>query len=210
MRHSRRMLMFWAGSVLLVLAACNPTPGEGLFDAQALQLNGCDEEVMPWVPGFFTIDQFENKVTIRLQSIGGGIETIDGIFIQVDKNFVDESDGEGMPLGDPVLREILRGEGHDVPAATEGEPVGGVARGVLGFYESCPEATVVPEFIGRLRFTSFEPFNGGQITGFVTAPVIADTRTNSVIGEGFTGRFSFQVQKGRPYTNFTGPGNQTP
>jgi hypothetical protein len=204
------MLMFWAGAALSVLAACNPTPGEGLFDAQALQLNGCDEEVMPWVPGFFTIDQFENKVTIRLQSIGGGIETIDGIFIQVDKNFVDESDGEGMPLGDPVLREVLRSEGHDVPAATEGEPVGGVARGVLGFYESCPEATVVPEVIGRLRFTSFEPFNGGQITGFVTAPVIADTRTNSVIGEGFTGRFSFQVQKGRPYTNFTGPGNQTP
>jgi len=210
MAHTSRHLKLLLGLVILAAAACNPTPGEGLFDAEALQLNGCDEEVLPWVPGFFTIDQFENKVTIRLQSIGGGIETIDGIFIQVDKNFVDASNSQGMPLGDPILRETLREQGHDVPAPLEDEPSGGIARGMIGFYESCPEATVVPEFVGRLRFTSFEPFNGGQITGFVTAPVIADTRTSAVIGEGFTGRFSFQVQKGRPYTNFTGPGNQTP
>lgn len=203
----------WAVALSCLCAAawaCNPTPGEGEFDATSLSLSGCDEEILPWEPGFFTIDQFEGKTTIRLQSIGGAIDRVDGIYLQVDDAFVDDTNSEGMPLGDPDLREALLDRGIAVPGRLDDEPEGGVARGVLSFYETCPEARVVPEMIGRLRFTSFKASNGGQITGFVTAPVVVDTRTGNVIGENLSGRFSFQVQKGRPYTNFTGPGNQTP
>ena len=231
--ETKRSAVLVTACVCLALGACNPTPGEGLFEADALQLSGCEEEILPWLPGFFTIDQFENKITIRIQSIGGGIELIDGIFIQVDEPFVsaylDEvrrcslpdvqdcsleiDDQKGVPLGDPELRRALNNDeslGLSLPARMENEPEGGAARGVIGFYESCPEATVIPELVGRLRFTSFEPFNGGQITGFVTAPVVVDTRSKAIIGQNLTGRFSFNVQKGRPYTNFTGPGNQSP
>ncbi len=210
LRALRGVWLASASIAAALSASCNPTPASGQFDAQRLELRGCDEELLPWEPGFYTIDQFENRTTIRLQSIGGGIGQIDGIFIQVENSLVDPTNPDGMPLGDPALRAALIEQGVSVPPPIEGEPVGGAARAVLGFYESCPEARDVPEIIGRLRFTRFDPTNGGQITGFVTAPVVVDTRTGDIVGEVLSGRFSFVVQKGRPYTNFTGPGNQAP
>lgn len=211
------------GLLLALSVACNPTPGKGEFDAEELTLNKCGgKDVMPWEPGFFTIDTFEDKVTIRLQSIGGGIDALDGIFIQVDRDVIlqtiqnpeaDDVPGDvkgEVPLGSPDQRQAMFMEGFDVPEPFEGEPDEGVARAVIGFYKTCPQSTDVPEPIGTIRFTRFEPSSDGQITGFVEAPVVVDGRSGAILGRNLTGNFSFVVQKGRPYTNFTGPGNFDP
>ncbi len=200
------------GALVWTAWACNPTPGTGRFDAAQLEIGGCDEDVMPWEPGFFTIDNFDDSVTtIRLQSVGGGIDRLDGIFIQVDRKFLLDNVGEEVPLGPPAARQNLADAGVEgIPLPLEGESEQGVVRAVVGFYQTCPEATDIPEPVGTIRFTRFEPEFEGQITGFITAPVVIDGRTGDAIGESFTGRFSFKVQKGRPYTNFTGPGNFDP
>lgn len=182
------------GLVLLTAAlgamACNPTPLRSEFDADTLYYGSCSADVVPWEPAFATIDRFEDQVTIRLQSRAGSVRDIDGLFIQVDSEYVASN----------VNKPLLMG----LPDANGQLPV----RGLLGFYESCPSSTVVPELVGTIRFSFFEPRNDGQITADIIAPAVIDSRTGDVIGANFTGRFSFRVQKGRPYTNFTGPGQE--
>jgi len=179
-----------AGGLTLCAMACNPTPLRSKFDADTLYYGTCDTDLVPWEPSFATIDRFEDQVTIRLQSRAGSVRDIDGIFIQVDSDFVSANLNKDLLLG-------LPDDNGQLPVRT-----------LLGFYESCPNATVVPELVGSIRFSFFEPINDGQITGTITAPAVIDIRTGDVIGANFTGRFSFRVQKGRPYTNFTGPGQE--
>lgn len=211
-RRMRRFESLWAPVWVLCAAwcasACNPAAGEGRFEAQNFSLEGC--EPLPFEPGFFTVANFEDRTTtIRLQSVGGPIaRDIDGVYIQVDRDIVVE--GESVPMGNLSLRRRLRGRGEDVPEPIEGEPDGGFSRTILSFFETCPDATVVAEPVGTLTFSSFEPRSDGRIVGVVEAPVVVDSRTNKVIGRNLVGTFSFSVQKGRPYTNFTGPGNFDP
>lgn len=179
--------LMWATT----LWGCNLTPGEGRFDAERLDYGDCEENVMPWEPGFYTVDRFEQTVTIRLQDIGGNFEGVDGVFFQLDREYVAERRGQEIPMGLPAED----GEIH--------------VRGTLGFFASCPgNGRVTPDLRGTIRFSRFEPFNDGQISARVTAPQVVDERTGEVIGENLEGEFSFLVQKGRPYTNFTGPGTE--
>lgn len=190
----------WWGGLLVLLflvVGCNPTPGEGYFEADRFSYGDCDEKIFPWEPGFYTVDRFEENLMIRLQDIGGSASQVDGIFIRLDRPFVaarmNESEPERrvIPLGVPAEDGEVHASAH------------------MGFYTTCPEyGRVVPELVGTIRFTSFEPYDDGQISGFIEAPEIVDRRTGEVLGENLTGDFRFLVQQGRPYSNFTGPGSE--
>lgn len=186
--------IFWMAAALslaAVASGCNLTPGEGFFEAATFSYGGCERKVLPWQPKFYTIDTFEDQVTIRLQNIGGNLEQVDGIYVRLDRAFVAQNRNQDIPLG-PVMDEDGQERTHvDV---------------VMGFYASCPEhGRVVPTLEGTIRFSRFEPYNDGQITATIDAPRVIDARTGDVLGTDLTGEFSFLVQKGRPYSNFTGP-----
>ena len=201
-----------SGALLATLVtvglACNFTPSSGRFEADKFTYGACSEKVLPWEPAFFAVDEFADKrndhkvATIRLQSQGGGIEVVDGIFIQVDDGYVRRAGrGVEIPLGMPDE------EGY-IPA-----------RGTMGFYATCPDEGVAPEMRGTIRFAFYETANDGQITGRIVAPVVVNQRVCEARGDEFCedeanrlgsnliGDFSFIVEAGRPYQNFTGPRN---
>ncbi len=182
------------GLVVLGAMACNPTPGEGYFEAESFTYGTCEEQILPWEPGFYTVDVFEDLVTVRLQTIGGNLELVDGMYFQIDKSYAEAHLREDIPMGSPIQ------EGDEEPRVR--------VRGVMGFYQSCPDhGAVIPELHGRINFRNFEPTNDGQVTATVEADEIIDQRTGKVLGTNMVGSFSFLVQRGRPYSNFTGPGN---
>lgn len=187
--HGRGPAWLVAAGVALIATACNPTPSRGTFDGETLLYAGCEDAILPWEPSFSTIDQFEDQVTIRLEAHPGGAVAVDTVVIQVDRDYIRSHVGERILLGLPEDNRLR-------------------ARATLGFFASCPRSEVTPELIGTIRFDFFEPNNDGQITGRIQAPVVVDSRTGDVIGANIDGYFSFKVQKGRPYTNFTGPGQE--
>ena len=96
-RHLQHLSTALAVLALTALA-CNPTPGEGLFTADSFVYGTCQErDILPWEPGFFTVEQFDNTTTIRLQDVGGAITAqVDGIFRSRHKMDC----GKSRPLGD--------------------------------------------------------------------------------------------------------------
>jgi hypothetical protein len=180
------------GAGLLLLTACNFTPGEGEFTAESFRYGDCEARVLPWEPGFYTIDTFEDTVTIRLQTVGGNLEQVDGIYVQVNRAYVAGHLNQDIPLG----MTDTDGDGEEEL----------LARATMGFFFSCPEhGRVVPELEGTIRFARFEPYNDGQISATLDAPRVVDARNGEVLGTNLTGSFRFLVQNGRPYSNFTGP-----
>lgn len=191
-----------------VTMACNLTPSMGRFEAESFRYGDCSEKVLPWEPAFFAVDEFADKrndtkvATIRLQDQGGGIETVDGIFIQVDDGYVRRAGrGAEIPLGVPD-------EDGYVPA-----------RGTMGFYATCPDEGVVPEMRGTIRFGFYDTQTDGQVSARINAPVVVNRRIceqrgdeaceseEERLGTNLSGEFSFLVEGGRPYQNFTGPRN---
>jgi hypothetical protein len=206
MTHLRYLLAML--TTVAALTACNLTPSSGHFDAENFAYGNCESTVLPWEPGFFAVDAFADPrnqktvATIRLQDQGGGIERIDGIFIQIDDAYVLAAGRDEIPLGVPD-------ENGYTPA-----------RATMGFYASCPNEGVVPELRGTIRFTFYGTQNDDQISARIDAPIVVDERVcreegNNVcehpdrrLGTKFQGRFSFIVEGGRPYQNFTGPRNR--
>ena len=195
---------------VLAITGCNLTPAEGYFDADQFEYGDCDFDVLPWEPGFFALDRFQDRhgdiktVTIRLQDTGGGIERVDGFFIQLDGQYMENEYKKNMdiPLGKPDDSGVER------------------ARAIMGFYSTCPEAEVTPELIGHIRFSHFHTHKDGQVSGRIDAGVIVDARLCETLPEGdceneehqlgnnLRGKFSFLIERGRPYTNFTGPNKE--
>jgi hypothetical protein len=195
-------------TLVTIGSACNFTPSTGRFEAESFHYGNCGESVLPWEPAFFAVNEFDDArndntvATIRLQDQGGGIELVDGIFIQVDDGYVKRAGrGVEIPLGLPD------DEGY-VPA-----------RATMGFYATCPDEGVIPEMRGTIRFGFYDTQNDGQVTARVFAPVVVNRRVCEARGDEFceaeenrlgtnlTGEFSFIVEGGRPYQNFTGPRN---
>lgn len=178
--------------VALAAVACNPTAAEGLFEAERFVYGNCEEDVLPWEPGFYTLNSFNatDTVQIRLQDIGGAVDLVDGVFIQLNEEFVYDNIGQPVLLG-------LPDESGEVQV-----------RAIMGFYSTCPNTAVTPEMIGTITFQRFQPYEDGQISAKINAPTIVDARTGDILGINLKGEFSFVVTKGRPYTNFTGPGNE--
>ncbi|MBH23644.1 MAG: hypothetical protein CMH57_04075 [Myxococcales bacterium] len=188
-RLTARRAALLVGLTLLITTACNPTPGEGYFEAERFSYGQCDAQILPWEPGFFTLEKFEGTARIRLQDTGRPTDAqVDGIFIRIDREYIKENLQQDILLGLPDASGTVR------------------ARALMGFYKTCPSSEAVPEMIGTIRFTSFD--EDGQISAFIEAPTVVDARTGDILGVNMRGEFDFLVQFGRPYTNFTGPGNQ--
>ncbi|MEL6181286.1 MAG: hypothetical protein AAFS10_20180 [Myxococcota bacterium] len=186
-----RRLAVLSGLILWTALACNPTPGEGIFEAESFTYGQCDDIQLPWEPGFFTLEKFENTAYVRMQDTGRPTDgLVDGIFIRLDRDYVKENVNQDILLGLPDASGTVR------------------ARALMGFYKTCPQSEVTPEMIGTIRFTRYGEEPNDQVSGTVDAPTVIDARTGDILGLNMTGEFDFVIQFGRPYTNFTGPGNQ--